>query len=276
MTDKADRSVLHYFVDEAGDPVLFSAKRRVNIGNDGCSKCFILGKLDVADPAGLSARLESLRSELLADPYFKNVPSMQPEKKRTAVAFHAKDDPAEVRREVFKLLSKEEFRFYAVVRDKMQLLAYVRQRNERDESYRYRGDELYDTLVSELFSKLHRLADRVDICFSKRGSRNRTDALRTAFEKADRIFESSFGFAHGADVDIRSSTPAHSGGLQAVDYYLWALQRLYERDEDRYIELVWPQVGEIHDLDAIEDGRRGVFYRKGKPLNLASRRRAKK
>jgi hypothetical protein len=34
--------------------------------------------------------------------------------------------------------------------------------------------------------------------------------------------------------------------------------------------LIWPQVGEIHDLDRVEDGKRGVFYTKRKPLNLAA------
>jgi hypothetical protein len=46
------------------------------------------------------------------------------------------------------------------------------------------------------------------------------------------------------------------------------LQRFYERREDRFLDLIWPQVGEIHDLDRLENGRRGVFYTKQKPLNL--------
>ena len=29
----------------------------------------------------------------------------------------------------------------------------------------------------------------------------------------------------------------------------WALQRLYERREDRYVELLWPSFGVVHDLD---------------------------
>ncbi len=59
-------------------------------------------------------------------------------------------------------------------------------------------------------------------------------------------------------------------GLQAVDYYLWALQRFYERGEERFLDLIWLQVGEIHDLDKLENGRRGIFYTKQKPLNLAA------
>lgn len=273
---EASQSTLNYFVDEAGDPVLFSRKGKILVESEGCSNYFILEKLEIDDPEGLSRQLEQLRSELLAEPYFRGVPSMQVERKRTALAFHAKDDPAEVRREVFKLLIQQQVRFYAVVRDKSELLAYVRQKNERDESYRYDGNELYDTLVSELFSKLHRLADRVNICFAKRHRKPRDRALREALEKADHTFEQSFGFAHTAETEIMSSTPPKSGGLQAIDYYLWALQRFYERGEERYVELIWPQIGEVHDLDFVEDGRRGVFYRKDKPLNLATRQRAKK
>ena len=78
MTDNAETtpSVLHYFVDEAGDPVLFDAKGRIRVGTEGCSEYFILGKLDIDDPDGLSRRLEELRTELLADPYVKGVPSI--------------------------------------------------------------------------------------------------------------------------------------------------------------------------------------------------------
>ena len=106
----------HYFVDEAGDPVLFDGKGRVLIGTEGCSRYFAVGLLDVADAAKLAAELDQLRAGLLADPYFKNVPSMQPEARKTALYFHAKDDLPEVRREVFKLLQRHELKFSAVAR----------------------------------------------------------------------------------------------------------------------------------------------------------------
>jgi len=54
--------------------------------------------------------------------------------------------------------------------------------------------------------------------------------------------------------------------LQACDYFLWALQRYYERNESRYIELMWPKVGEIHDLDVEHGTKRGAFYTQKKPL----------
>ena len=52
MSTPASPSTLHFFVDEAGDPTLFDAKGRILVGQEGCSKTFIPGKLDVEDHAG--------------------------------------------------------------------------------------------------------------------------------------------------------------------------------------------------------------------------------
>ena len=92
----APTTLKHYFVDEAGDLVLFSGNGKVLIGSEGCSRYFAVGLLDVPDAAALAADLNKLRADLLADPYFKDVPSMQPEVKKTALYFHAKDDLPEV------------------------------------------------------------------------------------------------------------------------------------------------------------------------------------
>jgi hypothetical protein len=110
-------SSVHYFVDEADGPTLFNRKGRVIVGDEGCSRYFMLGKLEIDEPEGLSAQLAALRQDLAADPYFKAVPSMQPEHRKTALTFHAKDDMPEVRREVYRLLLNAKVRFYAVVRD---------------------------------------------------------------------------------------------------------------------------------------------------------------
>lgn len=117
----------YYFVDEAGDATIFGQRGKVLIGEKGCSRYFILGVLDVPNPVVLQNELDALRQSLLADPYFKKVPSMQPGARKTALMFHAKDDVPEVRREVFALLQRHDFRFLAVVRDKKRILEYVRQ-----------------------------------------------------------------------------------------------------------------------------------------------------
>lgn len=265
MTE-SESQILHFFVDEAGDPALFDSKGRILVGQDGCSKFFIVGKLDVADPVSLQNELDALRAQLLADPYFKRIPSMQPERRKTAIAFHAKDDVAEVRREVFRVLLNHDLRFYAAVRSKSALLDYVKQKNQLEAGYRYKGDELYDALVEEVFRRYHPFATELRIVFAKRGNKTRTQAFRTAIEQAEARFEREYGSRRSDNIDIVANVPKEHTGLQAVDYFLWALQRHYERGESRYAELVWNKIVEIDDMDAVAEGRKGVIYNKNRPL----------
>lgn len=263
-------SIRNYFVDEAGDGVLFDSKGRVILGLQHCSRFFILGLLDIPDPESLGRDLDELRSRLLADPYFKKVFSMQPDQKKTALAFHAKDDVAEVRREVFALLSRHDLRFFAVVRDKRKVLEYVRQRNEREDSYCYHPNELYDSIVRRLFKNLLHKDDSYSIYFAKRGKSDRTAALRDALETARRRFSSQWSIASAAPINVVATIPPKSQSLQAVDYFLWALQRLYERREERYVEFLWPAFRMVHDVDDTRQTQYGVYYTQKKPLTLAA------
>jgi hypothetical protein len=227
--------------------------------------------LEVDDPDSLNRELDSLRAELLADPYFKSVPSMQPDEGKTAVMFHAKNDLPEVRYRVLKLLAGQAVSFYAVVRDKHRLVEQVRARNQADPDYSYRENELYDELVHHLFkSRFHR-GDHFEICFAKRGNSDRTAALQLALDQARRTYEQTWGVRSKTTIRIRASTPRDSGGLQAVDYFLWTLQRLYEKGEDRFWEVVRPQAKLVYDMDDSRTAPHGVYYTPSNPLTLAAR-----
>lgn len=271
------------FVDEAGDPVLFNRKGAAIIETNGCSRFFIIGKLEVADPGALTTALAELRQELLNDAYFDGVPSFDPKRKKTALLFHAKDDLPEVRLLVFRLLRGlgSGLRFHAVVCDKRVLLQREMQRRVQSPSYRYRPDSIYDDLFRSLFSKLHRFADRYELFVAKRGAKDRNQAIRAAIEEAGREFERTYGFAHSAltDWDIAISNPETTVCLQAVDYFLWAVQRFYEARvhqttgeeirEERFLKMLWPQIGEIHDLDF--GPAQGTFFTAQRPLTLEER-----
>jgi len=260
-----------YFVDEAGDGELFSRKGRVIVSSEGSSRFFILGLLDIENPTELGTRLAALRVQLLTDPYFKDVPSFQLRARKTALAFHAKDDLPEVRREVFTILKDTPgLRFFAVVKDKLSVLQYVRQRNQRDPGYRYRPSELYDLLVRRLFrDQLHK-EDGYLIHFAKRGKSDRTAALLAALEAARRRFHEAKGIAGSGSLDVIPGTPAQFAGLQACDYYLWALQRLYERGDERYLTYIWDSFRLVQDIDDTRQAGYGIYYTKKKPLNAAA------
>lgn len=271
MTSTGTLSTRNYFVDEAGDGTLFGGKGRVIIGSEGCSRFFILGFVDIPDLAGLGRELAELRATLLADPYFVAVPSMQTDQRKTALAFHAKDDVAEVRREVFSLLRRHtSIRFFAVVKDKRAVLDYISSRNEREPGYRYEPNELYDHLVRRLFKNMLHKEDAYNIYFAKRGKSDRTAALQAALEAARQRFRERWGKASRAAIQVTATTPPAEPGLQVADYFLWALQRLYERAEDRYLAYLWPQCHLVQDVDDTRQTRYGVYYTQKKPLTAAA------
>lgn len=138
MASGQEKDVCHYYVDESGDGVLFDRRGRVVLDVPDTPKFFILGLLDVTEPDTLDHALGALREDLLQDPYFAGVPSM----KKTARAFHAKDDLAEVRREVFRVLAEQDVRFSAVVKDMRAVHDYVRGHNAVHADYRYDPNEL--------------------------------------------------------------------------------------------------------------------------------------
>ena len=260
QNQNASSSIRHYFVDEGGDSTLFSKTGRVLVGTEGCSRFFILGLLDVQDPVTLKERFDALREQLMSDSYFKGVPSMQPKARKTALAFHAKDDLPEVRREVFSLLRNfEGVRFFAVVADKLSVLEYVRQRNKREPDYRYHPNELYDYLTKCLFKERLGQHSRYNIVFSKRGKSNRLIILRELVEGVSTSLPQQ-------SKNVFSAMPKGYVGLQAVDYFVWALQRLYERDEERYLVYLWDAFRLVHDIDDVRESGSGVCYTQKKPL----------
>ncbi len=258
--------VTHYFVDEAGDSTLFGKRGKVIIHTDGCSRFFMLGSLQVGNPVRLDRALSDLRMQLAQDSYYRDIPSFE---KKTLLAFHATDDIPEVRKEVFKILREQsDLRFFAVVRDKKSVLAEARTRNSRDPGFRYNPNDLYDKMVSRLFRDHLHKPDECYIAFAKRGRSDRSSALRQALEVAQSRGEKKFSLTSNTRMNVREAEPFTIGALQAVDYLLWALQRLYERREERYIRYVWPLCHLVHDIDDQRGKGYGVYYTQKSPIEL--------
>jgi hypothetical protein len=256
-----------YFVDETGDGVIFDGKGRVLVGTGKVPDYFTVGMVECWTMDSLTKDLADLRAQLVADPYFKGVPSMQPEAKKTALFFHAKDDLPEVRREVFKVIQRHDLSFYAVVRTMSAVARRVKERNERDPTYRYRPTELYDSAVRRLFDKKLHTRPAFDVVFASRG-KARTQALREHLLKAQAASRKAAGTYPDAAIHVQAM-PAHQhAGLQVADYCLWALQRLFTKGEDRFLSLIWPKVGLIVDADDTSEKPYGTYHtRKRAPLD---------
>jgi hypothetical protein len=239
--------------------------------------------LEVANPPTLAEALKHLRESMIADPYFASAESFKPERKKTALLLHAKDDLPEARVKVFDLLRSfgSDLRFRAVVCDKEAIRIREVKKREASPGYRYDPDALYDELARSLLGKFSRMADGYHLMIAKRGNRDRNAALLGALEQAEADFTESFGFSRGG-IDAWQTVitnPRETICLQAADYFLWALQRFYEprihpetgeiTHEVRYLNAVWPQVSQIHDLHF--GPTHGTFFTPSNPLTLESR-----
>lgn len=143
---------------------------------------------------------------------------------------------------------------------------------------RYNPNSLYDRLLRKLFGKFHRVADEYVVTIASRGRSHRNVALEEALRHAEADFESRFGFRRGP-WRLYTSRPYRHEQLQAADYFLWALQRLYEvrpdersgRDlrEERFFGVVRSQVTEIHDVSF--GPAEGTFFTRQRELTLDER-----
>jgi hypothetical protein len=210
---------------------------------------------------------QSVRVELLADPYFRGVPSMQTERKKTAICFHAKDDLPEVRREVFKLLPSFNARIIIAIKRK-GILARQYQELYANTGVKFKANIIYDELISRIFrDKLHS-ADENRIVFARRGKSPRETALEDALIRAKRNFEARWGKRTDRPTNISSAYPSESAGLQVADYYLWAIQRMFERGEDRFFQALASQYRLIMDLDDTRRKAYGEWYSDSNKLEL--------
>jgi len=257
----------HYFIDESGDLTLFDAVGRCIVGQPGASRTFTLGAAWVKSPESLQSELSFLRLSLLGDRYFAGVPSLQPEARKTALYFHAKDDLPEVRREVFRILRAHEMQVVVAIRRKDALADFAASRFKTT-GVKVTDHEIYDGLVERVMRDRLHLAAHSHIWFARRGKRERKQALESVIERARASFTAYHGEAVLAErmgnqkpqTTVYSAHPSEVAGLQAIDYCLWALSRLLERGETRYFEYLMPKYRMIHDIDDVRRRATGEYY----------------
>jgi hypothetical protein len=254
-----------FYVDETGDLTLLGRRGKNLVGTEGVSKCFMVGMARIADPEGVRCDFKALRLSLLADPYFRQIPSMQPESKKTARFFHAKDDCPEVRMAVFKLLAERDIKVQVGVRRKAEMV--IVERLARSMGRRKDPNTVYDDIVKTLFKESLHKAEANVICFARRGKSGRQKALVAAIRRAKENFFRDTGIEADRPTRVIPSVPSEEAGLQVIDYFLWALQRFYERGDDRYFNYLAPHYRRIMDFDDKRSGTNyGMWYNDDNPL----------
>jgi hypothetical protein len=255
-----------YYVDEAGDGVLFGAQGRDRLQDADAPRFFMLGLVCCADEAATASRLALLRASLLENPLYAGIPSLHPTAGKTARAFHAKDDHPEIRSKVFELITGLDVKFYAVIKDMRKVRDYVQRRNQMDSGYRYHPNELYDLTVRMLFRERLHQNDHCRVVFARRGKSDRTTALTVQLEQTRQRFLAERGVSSSTTLEILPAYPWEQPCVQVADYCLWALQRCYEKHEARFLHAIWSKVSLIQDVDDPAGAPRyGTYLRRKNP-----------
>ncbi len=225
-----------FFVDESGDPTFYDKRGNLIVGNPGCSPILLLGFIETQNPQPIRQAVLDLQEAVVNDPYFQDFPSIR----KTAEAFHAKDDLPEIRYLFYQLIAGLDFKAQFVVARKIE-------RTFRN-SFQAKETRFYDHLVSRLFQNmLHRYQQNF-IYFAKRGSRARQAPLTAAIQRAIGYFEQKQGRMVTTSFEVQAQTPKGEPCLSVVDYMNWAVYRAYTRGEMRYYRVVEEKVSLLVDL----------------------------
>ena len=252
---KTTKETRYYFVDESGDPIFYDHSGKLILGQEGISPILILGFIRTTNPQVIRQQLETLRKDILQDPYLKGVPSIA----KTTETFHAKDDCPEVREKVFKLIATLDYSAEIYVARKIENIFIKRHRHDEN--------VFYDDLISKLFvNKLH-VATENKIYFAVRGNRRRQEPLEQAIMTAKNQFEIKKQTTITTTISVQAQTPNGEPCLQVIDYVNWAIQRAYIKKEMRFLSAIEEKIKylvDIYDFDKYPNN----FYSKANKFDI--------
>lgn len=191
---------IHVFADEAGN---FDF-RRVN----GASRYFILTTVACED-CGIAAKLLDLRRVLAWNALAVDKP------------FHASEDKQAVRDEVFRTLEECEFRVDATILDKYKAQSHLRS----DPVRFYRT--AWQLHFNYIASRIARAEDEMMVLASSQKTRGKQASFCSAVDGVVQQVRPN------AKQRIVMWDAATDPGLQIADYCCWAIQRKWERQDER-------------------------------------------
>ncbi|MDR6803231.1 hypothetical protein J2Y45_000501 [Dyadobacter sp. BE34] len=255
----------HRFLDEAGDTTFYGKGKVPIVGQQGVSKCFILGMLKINEPLEkVREKILSLQEAIEKDPYFGQVSSIEKRKAKGGFYIHAKEDIPEIRRMAFQLIKTINCRFEAIVARKMYVV-YERKHNGTEA-------EFYADLLSHLLKNKLNKYDKLVLNIAKRSKctthANLQKGLNKSVERS--IMRNPVG-ANDCEVVFNVQAPTSEPILNIADYFCWAIQRVFEKGETRFYDFISDkisQVIDVYDFDNFRQpkGKSGAHYGKRRKL----------
>lgn len=256
-------STIHRYLDEAGDTTFFGKGKANIIGQDGVSKCFILGLVKFKEPLkDIRKKVLDLQHTVCRDPYFHEVPSIQKKIKKGGYYFHATDDVPEVRKLFYDYIKTINCSFEAVVGRKIMGI-YTLKHNGRE-------SEFYADLLSHLIKNKLNKGGKLILDIAGRGNSTKNHNLQAALQKAI-ARNSKKGKSATTKVVFNVQNHQTEPLLNVSDYFCWSIQRLFERGETRYYNFLKDQISLVVDLyDSANYRNSGNYYTVKKPLTKAN------
>jgi len=258
-----ENKLITYYVDESGDLNLFN-KKGVPVHNKGSSKTLMLGLLKIQNDNIFNKNFVSFKQKILSDTIFQTFPSIE----KTKIQFHAKDDHIAIKREVFRYIANLDFTVQVIVRRKPVLIEQAKTQFEYTKTKM--GDkQIYNDLVTRLFGKNLHKAEAYNIYFSNRGTTFTNNSLKESLYKARQAFCTKYNISSNSDFKVICINASEIPGLQIIDYCLWALQRMYEKNEDVYFNIIQDKFKLIIDVDDKRHKGYGAYYSLQNKISLS-------
>ena len=174
-------------------------------------------------------------------PYFKDVASVLKRTQKTGYFLHAKDDLPEIRLKVFEVIKGFDCDFKAIVARKN----YGRFASK----HKSNPEEFYADIMSHLLKDELRTDRRVVVNVANRGKSTRTHTLEQAVDiAASRFIKNTQAQPDLNMIRFNVQNPLTEPLLTVVDYFNWAVQRVFETGEDRFYSFIKDKISIVKDI----------------------------
>lgn len=259
---KENKNQYHRFIDEAGDTSFFIKGKESALGRSGVSWSFIMGMVKISDPLPeVRMKILALQQAIAQNPFY-DVPSVRKKKEKGGYYLHATDDLPEVRKEFFDLILTIDCSLEAVVGRKSIERFVTRHRGKQE--------YFYADLLSHLLKNKFHTHKKLVLHISERGQSTRNSNLNLALSKAQqRYAEKNSAKAIKTEIVFDVQPPTQEPLLNLADYLCWAVQRVFEKGEMRYYNLVKEKISlvvDLYDEEKIAAGWKNFYDNKKNPL----------
>jgi hypothetical protein len=201
-----------------------------------------MGMLTLNEPVGeVRKKVIALQTQISTDAYFQSVPSILKKKDKAGYFLHAKDDVPEVRKMAFEIITKIDCHFDAVMGRKDYSI-YEKKHNGNQ-------SEFYADLLSHLLIDNFNDHERLVLNIAHRSKCTTHKNLEKGLAKATIIASNKYPEdRNGCKMVFNVQQPTTEPVINITDYFLWALQRKWERNESRYVDFLGAKIRSVQNL----------------------------